>query len=129
MSNFLSGFNNEETTTGGDRSILSEDLHSPQPRLPQIIDVSESGLLLLSLRINSPKGPLDVRVRQPHNIASIAEEICRKGGYPSDTMKEAFDRMDELFAPELLEGGYRKKYYRAISRLDALAREGVGLEE
>jgi cell division protein ZapE len=37
--------------------------------------------------------------------------------------------MDEIFAPELLEGGYRKKYYRAISRLDALAREGVGLQE
>ncbi|GAB2756962.1 cell division protein ZapE [Nocardioides pakistanensis] len=37
--------------------------------------------------------------------------------------------MDELFAPELLEGGYKKKYYRAISRLDALAREGAGLEE
>ena len=37
--------------------------------------------------------------------------------------------MDELFAPELLEGGYRKKYYRAISRLDALAREGAGLGE
>ena len=37
--------------------------------------------------------------------------------------------MDELFAPELLEGGYRKKYYRAISRLDALAREGAGEEE
>ena len=35
--------------------------------------------------------------------------------------------MDEMFAPELLEGGYRKKYYRAISRLDALAREGAGL--
>jgi cell division protein ZapE len=37
--------------------------------------------------------------------------------------------MDEMFALDLLEGGYRKKYYRAISRLDALAREGVGLEE
>ena len=37
--------------------------------------------------------------------------------------------MDELFAPELLEGGYRKKYYRAISRLDALAREGAGAGE
>jgi cell division protein ZapE len=37
--------------------------------------------------------------------------------------------MDEMFAPELLEGGYRKKYFRAISRLDALAREGAGLEE
>ena len=36
---------------------------------------------------------------------------------------------DEMFAPELLEGGYRKKYYRAISRLDALAREGAGVAE
>lgn len=37
--------------------------------------------------------------------------------------------MDEMFAPELLEGGYRKKYFRALSRLDALAREGAGLME
>ncbi len=35
--------------------------------------------------------------------------------------------LDSLFAPALLEGGYRKKYRRAISRLDALAREGAGL--
>ena len=35
---------------------------------------------------------------------------------------------DELFAPELLEGGYRKKYFRAISRLVALAREGTALD-
>jgi cell division protein ZapE len=31
--------------------------------------------------------------------------------------------LGELFTPELLRGGYRKKYYRAISRLTALARE------
>jgi cell division protein ZapE len=30
--------------------------------------------------------------------------------------------LDEIFAPELLAGGYRKKYNRAISRLVALAR-------
>jgi cell division protein ZapE len=30
--------------------------------------------------------------------------------------------LGEVFAPELLTGGYRKKYYRAISRLTALAR-------
>lgn len=36
---------------------------------------------------------------------------------------------DELFAPVLLEGGYRKKYYRAVSRLVALAREGADLSE
>ena len=34
---------------------------------------------------------------------------------------------DEMFAPPLLEGGYRKKYLRAISRLVALAREGHSL--
>jgi cell division protein ZapE len=31
--------------------------------------------------------------------------------------------LDELFPPELLSGGYRKKYLRAVSRLTALARE------
>jgi cell division protein ZapE len=35
---------------------------------------------------------------------------------------------DQVFAPELLRGGYRKKYYRAVSRLVALAREGEGLD-
>jgi cell division protein ZapE len=35
--------------------------------------------------------------------------------------------LDELFTPELLAGGYRKKYYRATSRLIALAREAAGL--
>nr|WP_240929493.1 cell division protein ZapE [Streptomyces coryli] len=36
----------------------------------------------------------------------------------------AFDR---LFSEEMLAGGYRKKYFRAISRLTALARDGQGL--
>jgi cell division protein ZapE len=34
--------------------------------------------------------------------------------------------LDALFAEQLLKGGYRKKYYRAISRLIALTREGQG---
>ncbi|WP_308119341.1 cell division protein ZapE [Streptomyces sp. JJ38] len=34
---------------------------------------------------------------------------------------------DELFSPEMLGGGYRKKYFRAISRLTALARDGKPL--
>ncbi|WP_045865714.1 cell division protein ZapE [Streptomyces sp. WMMB 714] len=34
---------------------------------------------------------------------------------------------DALFTPEMLEGGYRKKYFRAISRLTALARDGERL--
>ena len=34
--------------------------------------------------------------------------------------------LGELFTPELMRGGYRKKYFRAVSRLTALAREGAG---
>ncbi|HLZ36359.1 MAG TPA: cell division protein ZapE [Mycobacteriales bacterium] len=35
---------------------------------------------------------------------------------------------DHVFPREFLRGGYRKKYYRVISRLVALAREGEGLD-
>jgi len=31
--------------------------------------------------------------------------------------------LDEVFPGELLDGGYRKKYLRAVSRLTALARQ------
>ncbi|MFP5347226.1 MAG: cell division protein ZapE [Actinomycetes bacterium] len=34
------------------------------------------------------------------------------------------DGLADLFPPEMLAGGYRKKYRRALSRLTALAREG-----
>lgn len=35
--------------------------------------------------------------------------------------------LSELFPPDMLAGGYQKKYRRALSRLIALAREGEGL--
>ena len=31
--------------------------------------------------------------------------------------------LDEIFTPEMLRGGYRKKYLRATSRILALARD------
>jgi cell division protein ZapE len=34
---------------------------------------------------------------------------------------------DELFSAEMLAGGYRKKYYRALSRLGALAADGAAI--
>ncbi len=36
---------------------------------------------------------------------------------------------DQLFSEEMLKGGYRKKYFRAISRLTALARDAKRLTE
>jgi cell division protein ZapE len=35
--------------------------------------------------------------------------------------------VDQLFSAEMLKGGYRKKYYRAISRLVSLARDGQSM--
>jgi len=35
---------------------------------------------------------------------------------------------DKVFTDDMLRGGYRKKYYRAISRLVSLAREAEGLD-
>jgi cell division protein ZapE len=35
--------------------------------------------------------------------------------------------LDALFASDMLKGGYRKKYFRAISRLVALARDGQAM--
>ena len=46
-------------------------------------------------------------------------------GLPVVASGVAFDRM---FAPALLEGGYRKKYLRAVSRLVALARDGSSVD-
>ena len=37
--------------------------------------------------------------------------------------------LDRVFSEEMLRGGYRKKYRRALSRLVALAREGAHLTE
>ena len=37
--------------------------------------------------------------------------------------------LGEVFAPELLRGGYRKKYFRALSRLAALGRSSHGVGE
>lgn len=36
---------------------------------------------------------------------------------------------NRVFTQEMMEGGYQKKYFRAVSRLTALAREGVGQPE
>ncbi|MGO3141377.1 MAG: AFG1/ZapE family ATPase, partial [Galactobacter sp.] len=39
---------------------------------------------------------------------------------------EPFDR---LFTDEMMNGGYMKKYYRTVSRMTALVREGQGSGE
>jgi cell division protein ZapE len=69
----------------------------------------------------------DVRTVEDQSVALrlvvLADRLYDRG-LPVLASGVTFDR---LFAPRLLEGGYRKKYFRAVSRLVALAREGAGL--
>ena len=44
-------------------------------------------------------------------VSAVAKEMEAEGA-----------KLDEIFTPEMLAGGYRKKYLRATSRLLALSR-------
>jgi cell division protein ZapE len=71
----------------------------------------------------------DVRTVEDQNVA-LRLVVLADRLYDRDLPVVASGKtFDELFAPPLLEGGYRKKYYRAVSRLVALAREGAGLDD
>ena len=68
-----------------------------------------------------------------HNVATITEQsvalrfvVLADRLYDKDVPIIASGApFDELFTPEMMSGGYMKKYYRAVSRLTALAREGM----
>ncbi len=71
----------------------------------------------------------DVRTVEDQNVA-LRLVVLADRLYDRDLPVLASGRtFDELFAAALLEGGYRKKYFRAVSRLVALAREGAGLAD
>jgi cell division protein ZapE len=53
-------------------------------------------------------------------LVVLADRLCDR----SIPVVAAGVPLDEVFPPELLEGGYRKKYRRALSRLVALAADG-----
>ena len=78
-----------------------------------------------------PAGRLPTAVTEgPDKSASAGANLLADRLYDRDLPVVASGRtFDELFAPQLLEGGYRKKYFRAISRLVALAREGAARVE
>ncbi|MFD7620701.1 AFG1/ZapE family ATPase, partial [Streptomyces sp. NPDC059802] len=83
--------------SGALRAVWGGFSHPAQPRVPH--PTTPGGLVVLADRLYDREVPV---------LAS---------GLP-------FDR---LFSEEMLNGGYRKKYFRAISRLTALARDAKGL--
>ena len=85
---------------------------------------SKYGALLDGVRVVCLE---DVRTVDDHAVALrlvVLVDRMYDRGLPVVASGRTFD---ELFTPALLEGGYRKKYFRAISRLVALAREGATL--
>jgi cell division protein ZapE len=70
-------------------------------------------------------GILDVRELTDENIA-LRLVVLADRMYDRDIpLLTSGVSLDRMFSPEMLKGGYRKKYLRALSRLIALARAGM----
>ena len=54
---------------------------------------------------------------------ATADDVASHYGVGDDTVRVVPNGVDEIFTPEMLRGGYRKKYLRATSRILALARD------
>ncbi|MEJ5944563.1 cell division protein ZapE [Pseudokineococcus basanitobsidens] len=67
----------------------------------------------------------DVRPLADQNVALRAVVLADRMYDRSLPLTVSGSGLSELFTPEMLGGGYRKKYYRALSRLTSLAREGA----
>mmetsp|Transcript_31887 Transcript_31887/g.31149 ORF Transcript_31887/g.31149 Transcript_31887/m.31149 type:complete len:120 (+) Transcript_31887:823-1182(+) len=81
------------TTTGGDRSLISEDQFMPllvNPAVQQIDLNSKNNLRVLGfLRINTPMGPIEVTLREGDSFEEVADQICHKGNLRVEGMREA----------------------------------------
>ncbi|WP_102158943.1 cell division protein ZapE [Zhihengliuella halotolerans] len=103
----------DKTIAVDDFAALSEHLQRVHPsRYRQLID----GIDVLVL----------------HNVTTITEQalalrfvVLADRLYDRDVPIVASGALfSDLFTPEMMSGGYMKKYYRAVSRLTALARNG-----
>lgn len=105
----------------GDESVSADDFGELLDHLTRV-HPSRFGMLVKGLRrvFISDLRPLDDQAAALRLVVLVdrlydrAIPVCASGV-----------RVDELFTAEMLAGGYRKKYYRAISRLVALANEAA----
>jgi cell division protein ZapE len=76
----------------------------------------------------------DVDVVALHNVGTITNQatalrfvVLADRLYDKDVpILASGEPFDQLFTEEMMNGGYMKKYFRAVSRLTALVREGQG---
>ena len=81
------------TTTGGDRSLISEDHLLLSLQVKQI-DLNPNCELLVQFKISTLNGGvIEVNYRDGDPIDLLAEKICEKGGFQSQEMKESFEIM------------------------------------
>jgi len=79
----------------------------------------------------------DIDVLVLHNVHTITEQalalrfvVLADRLYDKDVpIVASGEPFSALFTQEMMAGGYQKKYFRAVSRLTALAREGQQVEE
>ena len=85
---FLGGINDnceDQTTTGGDRSLLSEESQV----VVKTVDLQGHGFIMCSLKFNTPVCLIDVKIRDFDYINVIADQIYQLGEFTNPEMKEA----------------------------------------
>ncbi|CDW78740.1 UNKNOWN [Stylonychia lemnae] len=90
-SSYILDYNDEQTTTGGDSSLMSaEETASPQLRKPKIIDLQGQGVILCEISINTPGGQLEIKLREYDYpfLQTIVELIYKLGEFKIIEMKE-----------------------------------------
>ena len=95
------------TTTGGDRSLISEDQYIPllmNSAVQQIDLNSKNNFRVLGfLRVNTPMGSVEVTLREGDNFNEVADQICQKGSLQVEGMREAMLLFLERKAEEQVE--------------------------
>lgn len=107
----------------------------------QVLAVDDFGALVKHLATVHPSRyrqlVADIDVLVLHNVHTITEQalalrfvVLADRLYDKDVPIVASGKpFSGLFTEEMMAGGYQKKYFRAVSRLTALAREGQQVEE
>eukprot|EP00347_Sterkiella_histriomuscorum_P007139 403350117 len=104
---------NDETTTGGDRSLLSEETQSPYIRKQsKTVDLQTQGFILCELKMNTPGGSLDIKIREfDHlNMYTIVELIYNLGEFKMIEMKEAL----YIYIEDMIQKAMTQKFQDQI---------------
>lgn len=63
----------------------------------------------MQIKISAPKGQIELKFREDHNLASVTEEIVTKGGFTVEGMKESLTTYLQTHLSQIPELAFKFK--------------------